>query len=129
MQQSGWTIPEAAKIFGYSEGHVYRWKRGEEKPREVVMNLLRMRAEVQRPPAQNTDFAFIDLFAGIGGLRKAMESAGGRCVFTSEWDRFAQATYHANFPDNRPIAGDICAINEADIPDHDVLVVYFSEGR
>ena len=53
------------------------------------------------------DFTFIDLFAGIGGLRRAMEQAGGRCVMTSEWDKFAQATYRANFPDNRPIEGDI----------------------
>ena len=125
MQQSGWTVPEAAKVFGYSEGHIYRWKRGEEMPREGVMNLLRMRAEVRRPANHDTDFTFIDLFAGIGGLRRAMEQAGGRCVFTSEWDRFAQATYHANYPDNRPIAGDICAVDEADIPEHDVLVAGF----
>jgi DNA (cytosine-5)-methyltransferase 1 len=125
MQQSGWTVPEAAKVFGYSEGHVYRWKRGEETPREGIMNLLRMRADARRPSDQDKDFTFIDLFAGIGGLRKAMEGAGGRCVFTSEWDRFAQATYHANFPDNRPIAGDICDVNAGDIPEHDVLVAGF----
>jgi DNA (cytosine-5)-methyltransferase 1 len=70
-------------------------------------------------------FTFIDLFAGIGGLRKAMESAGGRCVFTSEWDAFAQKTYHANFPDNRPIAGDIREVDAAAIPEHDVLVAGF----
>ena len=125
MQQSGWTVPEAAKVLGYSEGHVYRWKRGEETPRECVMNLLQMRAEARRPSEHDKDFTFIDLFAGIGGLRKAMESSGGRCVFTSEWDRFAQATYHANFPDNHPIAGDICDVNANDIPEHDVLVAGF----
>lgn len=125
MQQSGWTVSEAARALGYSEGHVYRWKRGEETPREGVLNLLRMRAEVRRPSTQGTDFTFIDLFAGIGGLRKAMESAGGRCVFTSEWDKYAQATYHANFPDNRPIAGDICEVNADEIPEHDVLVAGF----
>ncbi len=125
MQQCGWTVPEAAKVLGYSEGHVYRWKRGEETPRESVMILLRMRAEARRPSEHDRDFTFIDLFAGIGGLRKAMETAGGRCVFTSEWDRFAQSTYHANFPDNRPIAGDICDVNVDDIPEHDVLVAGF----
>jgi DNA (cytosine-5)-methyltransferase 1 len=125
MQQSGWTVPEAAKAFGYSEGHVYRWKRGEETPREGILKLLRMQAEARRPAEHDTDFTFIDLFAGIGGLRKAMEGAGGKCVFTSEWDRFAQATYHANFPDNRPIAGDIRGVNEAEIPEHDVLVAGF----
>ena len=70
-------------------------------------------------------FEFIDLFAGIGGLRRAMESVGGRCVFTSEWDRFAQKTYSANYRDNRPLAGDITAVDAADIPAHDVLVAGF----
>lgn len=59
MQQSGWTVPEAAKVFGYSEGHIYRWKRGEEMPREGVMNLLRMRAEVRRPANHDTDLALL----------------------------------------------------------------------
>ena len=72
-----------------------------------------------------TSFTFIDLFAGIGGLRKAFEAQGGRCVFTSEWDRFAQQTYHANFLDNRPIAGDITEIDADEIPEHNVLVAGF----
>lgn len=72
-------------------------------------------------------FTFIDLFAGIGGIRKGFEAAGGRCVFTSEWDKYAQLTYHANFPDNRPIHGDIRQITDpaTEIPDHDVLLAGF----
>lgn len=54
-----------------------------------------------------------------------MESAGGRCVFTSEWDKYAQKTYHANYRDNRPIAGDIREVAADDVPDHDVLVAGF----
>ena len=118
-------MPEAAKALGYSEGHLYRWKRGEEVPREAVMKLLRMEVCSRQRHDSNASFSFIDLFAGIGGLRRAMEGAGGRCVFTSEWDRFAQQTYHANFPDNRPIAGDIREVDPEDIPDHDVLVAGF----
>lgn len=125
LTQSGWSMPEAAKALGYSEGHLYRWKRGEEVPREAVMKLLRMEVRSRQRQDSNASFSFIDLFAGIGGLRKAMEGAGGRCVFTSEWDRFAQQTYHANFPDNRPIAGDIREVDPQDIPDHDVLVAGF----
>lgn len=125
MQQTGWTVPEAAKVLGYSEGHLYRWKRGEETPREGVMNLLKMQIAGRKAVQSDGVFTFIDLFAGIGGLRKAMESAGGRCVFTSEWDAFAQKTYHANFPDNRPIAGDIREVDAAAIPEHDVLVAGF----
>ena len=75
--------------------------------------------------ASGGDFTFIDLFAGIGGMRRAMEQVGGWCVMTSEWDKFAQATYHANFPDNRPIEGDIRVLEADEIPAHDVLVAGF----
>lgn len=65
---------------------------------------------------------FIDLFAGIGGTRLAMESAGGTCVFTSEWDKFARQTYEANFGSHENLAGDITEIEARDIPTHDVLI-------
>jgi len=68
-------------------------------------------------------FAFIDLFAGIGGMRIAFESCGGQCVFSSEWDRYCQKTYFANF--GVLPHGDITKINEKDIPDHDILVAGF----
>jgi len=68
-------------------------------------------------------FTFIDLFAGIGGMRLALEGVGGRCVFTSEWDRYCQKTYRAWYGDVPH--GDITKVNEADIPDHDVLAAGF----
>jgi len=126
MMQAGYSVSQAAKVLGYSEGHIYRFKRGEEAPRESVLELLRMKIAARAKDDTNpASFTFIDLFAGIGGLRTAMESAGGRCLFTSEWDRFAQKTYLANFPDNRPIAGDIREVAASDIPYHDVLVAGF----
>jgi DNA (cytosine-5)-methyltransferase 1 len=70
-------------------------------------------------------FSFIDLFAGIGGMRMGFESAGGRCVFTSEWNPWARKTYAANFGENEPIAGDIREQVEDEVPDHDVLVAGF----
>lgn len=71
-------------------------------------------------------FRFIDLFAGIGGLRVGFERIGGTCVFTSEWNKFSQATYKANFEDDtHDVNGDITAIHEADIPPHDVLLAGF----
>lgn len=70
-------------------------------------------------------FSFIDLFAGIGGLRQAMESIGGHCVFTSEWDKFAKLTYEANYKDNRRIADDIRNISADMVPDHNVLCAGF----
>lgn len=67
--------------------------------------------------------SFIDLFAGIGGMRLAYESAGGRCVYSSEWNKYSQQTYFANFGEQPD--GDITQVNEADIPDHDILVAGF----
>lgn len=66
---------------------------------------------------------FIDLFAGIGGFRIALESFGEQCVYTSEWDKHSQKTYEANFgeiPD-----GDITKIDEKDIPSHDIICAGF----
>lgn len=71
------------------------------------------------------EFNFIDLFAGIGGLRHGFESVGGQCVFTSEWDRPCRKTYQANFPSDHPVEGDITTVEEGDIPNHDLLVAGF----
>ena len=68
-------------------------------------------------------FKFIDLFAGIGGIRLAFQNQGGKCVFTSEWDKFAKKTYDANF--GEVPFGDITKIKESEIPEHDVLVAGF----
>lgn len=65
-------------------------------------------------------FTFIDLFAGIGGIRLGFESAGGKCVFSSEFDKDACKTYESNF--NEHPAGDITKINAKDIPDFDILL-------
>jgi len=68
-------------------------------------------------------FTFIDLFSGIGGIRLAFEAAGGKCVLTSELNKFAQKTYAANFGEIP--SGDIRKIDANSIPDHDVLVAGF----
>ncbi len=70
-------------------------------------------------------FRFVDLFAGIGGLRRGFEPLGGRCVFTREWDRYAQATYKANFDCDHEVKGDITRIEACEIPEHDVLLAGF----
>ena len=66
------------------------------------------------------EFRFIDLFAGIGGMRIAFDKAGGRCVFSSENNPYSQKTYEANF--GEVPAGDITKIDAKEIPDHDILV-------
>lgn len=71
------------------------------------------------------DFTFIDLFAGIGGIRSGFESIGGHCTFTSEWNDWAKKTYQANFGDKDLFVGDIVPFPAEEIPDHDVLLAGF----
>ena len=71
----------------------------------------------------NYSYDFIDLFAGIGGMRIAFQNAGCRCVFSSEWDKNCQKTYYVNFGEIP--YGDITKINAKDIPNHDILVAGF----
>lgn len=123
--QAGLTTDAAASQLGYSERQIFRMESGEIKPRKAVLDSLRAMSGLREADDRFTTFTFIDLFAGIGGLRAAFDAAGGRCVFTSEWDRFAQQTYEANYRDNRPIEGDITKIDVDQIPEHDVLVAGF----
>ena len=68
-------------------------------------------------------YKFIDLFAGLGGFRLALESLGAKCVYSNEWDKAAQDTYMANFGDMPE--GDITKVDEKTIPDHDILCAGF----
>jgi DNA (cytosine-5)-methyltransferase 1 len=91
-----------------------------EEPEQLYIPL---KFDVPFPPKTNPKFKFIDLFAGIGGIRLAYQNLGGNCVFTSEWNNFAKKTYEANF--GEVPFGDITKISEKDIPDHDVLLAGF----
>lgn len=84
---------------------------------------LPIKWDIPFPPPEKPKFKFIDLFAGIGGIRLAYQNNGGKCVFTSEWDSFAKKTYEANF--GEVPFGDITQIPENEIPDHDVLLAGF----
>jgi DNA (cytosine-5)-methyltransferase 1 len=84
---------------------------------------LPIKWDVPFPPPEKPTFKFIDLFAGIGGIRLAYQNLGGKCVFTSEWDSYSKKTYEANF--GEVPFGDITKIKENEIPDHDVLVAGF----
>lgn len=70
-------------------------------------------------------FRFADLFAGIGGLRLALDAAGGACVVTCEWDRFARRTYETFYGEDHPIVGDVRDLTADAMPDHDVLAAGF----
>lgn len=119
---------ELAEALGVTTRTLRRWEVRETEPPPYLVDAIRQRL---LPLADTHDtgdhaFKFIDLFAGIGGIRMAFEAHGGRCVFTSEWNPWAQKTYLANFPDSgHALAGDITKVDERDIPDHDVLLAGF----
>ena len=90
---------------------------------DSISTALYIMMSQQKRKAKNTLFSFIDLFAGIGGMRLAYESAGGHCVYSNEWNKFCQQTYMSNFgevPD-----GDITQVIAEDVPDHDILLAGF----
>lgn len=125
-EQAGLTIDETAELTGTTTRTIYRWENGETKPNRLAVNILRDIVEDYRLKRnEKSNFTFIDLFAGIGGMRIAFESIGGECVYTSEWDKHAVKTYLTNFPTTHQIDGDITKVNPEDIPDHDVLVAGF----
>lgn len=120
------TQRELAERLDYNPKQISRWEKRElEIPLAVVPALQRIIGGHNVASHGDSDFTFIDLFAGIGGIRLGFEAIGGRCVFTSEWDDYAQRTYRRNFGEDHPIAGDITKIDESDIPDHDVLLAGF----
>ena len=122
--RAGLSLEDAAGLTGYSVRQLQRWEAGVGKPRDAAARVLASMAGTEPAPL-DTRFNFIDLFAGIGGIRKGFDVIGGHCVFTSEWNKFAQETYAANFRDNHPPYGDITQIPADEIPDHDVLLAGF----
>jgi DNA (cytosine-5)-methyltransferase 1 len=108
------------------ERTVRGWESGEHSPTKKKLELIEQLVEKSPFNAKknkNINFHFIDLFAGIGGIRLPFQQLGGECVFSSEWDKFSQKTYAANFgevPD-----GDITKITADSIDDHDLLLAGF----
>lgn len=123
---AGLTIEQLKELGGYSPSTLYRWERGETNPRKAAVELLQRIIDERRARSRHVSaFRFIDLFAGIGGLRSGFEPLGGECVFTSEWDRYSQLTYKANYGCTHDVAGDITKIPADAIPEHDLLLAGF----
>ncbi len=119
---------ELAEELNVNVRTVRRWQIGETEPPPYLADAIRQRLLPLASAADNADapFTFIDLFAGIGGIRMGFEAHGGRCVFTSEWNTYARKTYLVNFPDAvDAFAGDITQVDEQDVPDHDLLLAGF----
>ncbi|UYZ84702.1 DNA (cytosine-5-)-methyltransferase [Entomomonas sp. E2T0] len=128
-ENMGLTYTEFALLLDLKENGertVRGWESGEHKPSNAkwkeIVELIDTAPFKQRDN-ENAKFTFIDLFAGIGGIRLGFQQNGGQCVFSSEWDKFAQKTYAANFGELP--AGDITKIDAKNIPDHDILLAGF----
>jgi len=124
----GLTQKELGEFMGFGEAGertIRRWESGEHKPTATHLEaLLSLQPAAPYAIHHSTPlYTFIDLFAGIGGVRLPFQELGGECVFTSEWDKFSQKTYAANF--GEVPQGDITCIPAADIPAHDLLLAGF----
>lgn len=124
-QQLGLTQKDFADALGLGKNGdrtIRRWENGESTPSKLEYKAVMEFAETIPfgEGAGKTDFKFIDLFAGIGGIRIPFQELGGECVFTSEWDKFAQKTYRLNFGEEP--SGDITLVDEKTIPDFDILL-------
>lgn len=125
----GMTQQEFGERLGLSSSNgektVGRWERGDSSPRGRRLEALqRLRTTISAGRLSlRGEFRFIDLFAGVGGIRLPFEELGGECVFSSEWDKFAQQTYAANY--GKLPHGDITQIAAEEIPSHEVLLAGF----
>ena len=124
-----YTQKELAHIFNVNVRTVRRWEFRECDPPSYLSDAIRQRLFpfVEDNQINDSSIKFIDLFAGIGGMRIGFEEMGAMCVFSSEWNKFAQKTYLANFPQNKihTFVSDITKIDERDVPDHDILLAGF----
>lgn len=118
-------LADAIGLSKYGDRTIRRWENGDTKP--SPLELLSVLEFPESPPFLNNELAeytSVDLFAGIGGIRLGFQQTGRvRNIFSSEWDKFSQKTYRANFGEIP--YGDITKINEKDIPDHDILLAGF----
>ncbi len=130
IARSRYTQKQLAEILDVNVRTIRRWEVRETEPPPYLSDAIRQRVlwEVgQNDNSNKQGLRFIDLFAGIGGTRLGFEYHGCRCVFTSEWNKFAQKTYFANFPSTSDhiFTGDITKVDEKNIPDHDILLAGF----
>ncbi len=126
VRDRGFTQKQIAEHVGMDPKTVRRWEKGETRCPTMLeaslRNMLLQAAPLGSGNEAQDGFSFIDLFAGIGGIRMGFESHGGHCVFTSEWNDFSKKTYLENFGDRHPYVGDIVPFPLEDVPDHDVLL-------
>ncbi len=101
------------------------WERGEHSPTDAKLKIIKNLSTLIpfKESSKKPDFTFIDLFAGIGGIRLPFQQLNGKCLFSSEWDKFAIKTYASNYGELPN--GDITKIPTSQIPSHDILLAGF----
>lgn len=132
VRRTGLSVEQISVRVGKSVRTIHRYIEGEVRVPTLIAETVKKVADERCGGEGKTDaFTFVDLFAGIGGLRRPFQELGGKCLFTAEWDRFSRETYAANFPepadsihqsvgDIRPYAND-----PESVPEHDVLLAGF----
>jgi DNA (cytosine-5)-methyltransferase 1 len=134
-ERAGLSVEEAAALLSLSTRTIQRYEcegEGVGAPSPLVLDAMRRMIAIVTPidARLKNAFRFVDVFAGIGGMRRPFEAIGGKCVFTSEWDKYSRQTYAANFHDDpfeHVFAGDIrpFAAEPSKIPAHDLLLAGF----
>ncbi|NLP65537.1 DNA (cytosine-5-)-methyltransferase [Paraburkholderia sacchari] len=126
-----YTQGEIAERIGKNVRTIRRWEADKDRCPVIAEAALRemLDAKTRKPGSvSEPEFRFIDLFAGIGGIRRGFEAFGGQCVFTSEWNEFSKKTYQQNYGDSddrHQFIGDIVSFSEHAVPAHDVLLAGF----
>ena len=121
-----YSATDIANELGVTTSTVSRWLAEETQPKPYIQaKLQQMLLPFSSSEVNSQGFTFIDLFAGIGGLRQAFERQGAQCVFTSEWNKYSQQTYITNYGQAHQLVGDITQVDEKTIPDHDILLAGF----
>lgn len=125
-EQAGLDLRQVAELLDVSDRTAYRYENGDGKPSKLAMRALKYAAE-RRAAKDRGEFTFIDLFSGIGGLRRAFDKIGGRCVFSCEWDKHSRETYAANYSVSHEFGEDVRDYSKDPdrVPEHDVLLAGF----
>jgi len=130
-EQAGLDVRQAAALVEVSERMAYRYEEGKSNPSKLALRALKYVAEKRVAKAKKSGghgaFTFVDLFAGIGGLRRGFEKIGGECVFSCEWDKHSRDTYIRNYPGTHEFGVDVRDYSREPerIPAHDVLLAGF----
>ena len=116
------------KFKRFGDRTISGWERGEHSPTDAKLKIIKNLSTFIpfKESSKKPDFTFIDLFAGIGGIRLPFQQLNGKCLFSSEWDKFAIKTYASNYGELPN--GDITKIPSSQIPSHDILLAGFLSG-